>query len=91
MASTQEVYNRMFAGETVKIRMPSKRAFDSLRTALCKKNQLSVALDMTDLSVCATYDGENHLAEFRLDKPVRKAQLDRWEIVEDDSDGNSPE
>lgn len=90
MASTQEIYNRIFAGDTVKVRAPSKKAYDSLRTALCKKNTFSVALDMTDLSVCATYDRDTHVATFKLDKPARESNLDRWEVVDDErtSDDN---
>lgn len=91
MASTQEIYNRMFAGDTVKVRAASKKAYDSLRTALCKKNTFSVALALTELSVCATYDKDTHVAEFKLAEPARKVNLDRWDIVEESTDDHSSE
>lgn len=84
MSSVQQVYNRMFAGDAVRVRFPSKKAFDSLRTALCKKNTLSVALEMTELSVCGTYDAATGIGTFKLDKPARAANVNQWEVIEDE-------
>lgn len=95
MNSVQELYNRMFAGDVVRVRCAAVRDFNSLRTALCKKNSIPVALEMTTLSVCATYDSSTAVATFKLAESKRRTSEARWEIIEEESDdirsNDSPE
>jgi hypothetical protein len=84
MSSIQDVYNLMFTGETIKVVCETPEQFHSLRTALCKKNQISVALEITDKSVVATYEPPYGL--FKLADSKRKLSANRWQIVENDGE-----
>lgn len=87
MSSVQEIYNSLFAGETIKVRCANKAAFHSLRTSLCRKNNLSVALEMTTLSVCATYDTEKCVGSFQLTESRRVKVANNWLVIEEQPDG----
>jgi len=86
VSSVQQIYNRIFAGDTVKVRAATKAQYETLRTSLCKTNSIPVALEMTTLSVCGIFDAASGIATFKLAEPARKAAADRWQIVEDDDD-----
>jgi len=82
-SSVQEIYNRLFAGETLTLQFAAKTQFETLRTALCKKNTFSVALDMTSQSVIARWDAKTSRGRFWLGEPANKANLNKWQIIED--------
>jgi hypothetical protein len=81
MSTVQDIYNELFSGETVSVRLKSREEFETLRTSLCKKNQLQVALELTDGSICAIYDAEKQVGTFSLGTSKRAAAANRWEII----------
>lgn len=81
MASVQDVYNELFAGRVVTLTCRSLEQFHSLRTALCKKNQICYALDMTEGSIVGKYDSLTRTAIFQLAESARKKNQNKWEIV----------
>ncbi len=95
MSSIQHIYNELFSGKTLVIVCETFTDFESLRTALCKKNSICVALDMTTESIVARYDQEKKLGTYQLTMSRRQAASSKWQIVSvfggDDSDDPSAE
>jgi hypothetical protein len=94
MSSIQHIYNEIFSGKQLSVRCDSRTEFETLRTSLCKKNSVCVALDMTNESVIARYNEEKKIGTFSLGKSKRAAASFKWEIVEEsggDDEQNTPE
>ena len=89
-SSVQEIYNRLFAGETLTLQFVSKQQFETLRTALCKKNTFSVALDMTSQSVIARWTESTRRGRFWLGEPANKASQNKWQIIEEPETPENP-
>lgn len=81
MSTVQDIYNEIFTGATVTVACSSKAEFESLRTALCKKNQIQVALELVDGSILATWDELKEEASFTLGPSKRKLAANRWKIL----------
>jgi hypothetical protein len=87
-SSVQEIYNRLFAGEKLTLQFESKTQFETLRTALCKKNTFSVALDMTSASLIGRWDSERVRGTFWLGESASKANQNKWQIIENQAPEN---
>lgn len=84
MASLKELYNSLYEGP-VKVKIESKAQYETLRTALIRKNRLSVLLDITDKSIVASYDGEKQIGQFSLALSKRNKFKDKWEVISDEA------
>lgn len=82
MAGVQEIYNELFAGKTLTIACTDANEFHTLRTALCKKNQINAALELTDGSIVAQYDSDKQVGMFKLAPSQRKQAASRWQIID---------
>ncbi len=91
MSTVQDIYNEMFEGKTVTVACSDRKEFETLRTALCHKNQLNVALEITDGSVCASYDSNSLAATFKLAPSQRKQAASRWQIISATTEESSGE
>jgi hypothetical protein len=65
----------------VTIRFPSFREYETLRVALCKRNKLMTALDISDRSVIARWDEQGRQGTFSLGIPASREKKHSWEIV----------
>lgn len=81
MSTVQDIYNELFTGATVTVHCEDPKSFETLRTALCKKNQLQVALDLTTGSIIGRYDEQQQAATFTLGPSQRKLSENRWTIL----------
>jgi hypothetical protein len=88
MSSAQEIYNRLFAGEKLKLQFESFAHYETLRTMLCKKNSFCVALEMTSASVVARFDRELLQGTFELSEPVRLKNQNKWQILDSENFDN---
>lgn len=91
MSTSKAIYDKLFDGKTITVRCATFGEYESLRTSLCKHNNVYVALDMTSDSIIARYDKETQKATFKLAVSDRFKMRD-WEIVEESgesSDGNA--
>jgi hypothetical protein len=85
MAGTKEIYMLLFAGETVKIPVADRKEFESLRVMLHREHQTAWALEMTNDSLCGSYDKENQIASYWLGK-ARTLKRKDWKILPDEQD-----
>jgi hypothetical protein len=90
LSSAQQIYNELFAGKTVTVAFDTFTQFESLRTALCKKNQICVALDMTNASIVGTFNDKTNRGTFALTESTRKKKQNKWEIVNIQEAGEAP-
>jgi hypothetical protein len=88
MSSVDNIYSKLFAGDKVRIKLADNKEFETLRTALCRKNGQYVALDLSTQSVLATYDATSGIGEFVLGESKRRKQAARWEILPDSEDNH---
>ena len=85
-SSITEAYQQLFAGERLRIRVSSKREFEALRVAFHKQHQTPrFLLELTDDSICASYDSSAGIGEFWLGTPRRRKRVISFEIVGADS------
>lgn len=82
MSTVDDLFNRIFlaAPQPVKVRVASRKDYESLRTALVKKNAQLNALAGEE-SLCSSYEEASNIAEFWRGERRRK-QRTTFEILE---------
>lgn len=88
MSSVKEIYDKLFDGKAVTVACGTSDQFHSLRTALCKRNQIYVALDMTNGSIVGKFDAEKQRATYSLTASTRITSQNKWSIISIDEASN---
>lgn len=83
MSNVQEVFNELFDARTVTVQCSSLKDYHTIRTALCKKNQLFASFSVDAESICGRYDPVTSHATFTL--AARKNQPKQWKIIKPES------
>lgn len=87
MSTVKDIYEQLFTGERLAIRLATRKEFDSLRVALHKHHQHARdLLELTTESLCASYDAAQGLGTFWLGAPLRAKRQISYEIVSAQSD-----
>lgn len=82
MSSANEIYNTLFAGRRLEIRLADKKAFESLRVSLAKQHQhTKLLLELTDDALCASYS--EGIGTFWLGKARKAAKRVSFTIISD--------
>jgi hypothetical protein len=82
MSSPQDIYKSLFAGQRISVRLADKKAFESLRVALCREHQTpKLLLELTTDSLCASYNAEEAIGTFWLGIPRKSAKQHSYEII----------
>ena len=84
MSSVTEIYNTLFAGKKLEIRLANKREYESLRVALHKAHQTPrLILEITDDSLCASFDATQGVGTFWLGAPRQAMKKASFEILKE--------
>lgn len=95
MSTIDEIYSKLLLGKALTIQLDGAteqaqyHAFETLRTALCRKNSVHVGLEITDKSIVARFDAQKATGTFRLDWPARKLNASKWTIVAESEEADS--
>jgi hypothetical protein len=81
MSSPADIYKRIFAGEKLSI-VCNPSAYQSLRTQLCKHHRTAVALDLSDDSICSSYDTATATATYWVGRRRSGKKKFSYTIVE---------
>lgn len=84
MFNLQNIFNKIIAGEVVKIPMNSQAEYDSLRSSLLRKNRIYLAL-LDDLGGPNPFEGKYLKASWRLE-----TLTGTFELAEDSRRQNKP-
>lgn len=89
MSSVTDIYKTLFAGKKLEIRLANKREYESLRVALCKQHQTpKLLLELTDASLCASFDATQGVGTFWLGAPRRSTKSVSFEIISEEDNLN---
>ena len=84
-AEITELYNRLFTGKKVSVSVADKAAFESLRVALHVAHRVPrYLLEITNESLCASYDATQGIAIFYLGAPRRSRTRATFVIISED-------
>lgn len=79
------LYNSLFAGNRVSVKLGSKSAYESLRVALSRKHQTpKLLLELTNDSLCATYDVSQGIGTFWLGTRRKASQRAAFTIISEE-------
>lgn len=82
MSSATDIYNALFAGRKLEIKLSDKKAYESLRVALARQHQhTKLLLELTDDALCASY--AEGIGTFWLGKPRKATKNISFEIISD--------
>ena len=82
MSSPSDIYNTLFAGNKVSIKLDTKMQYNSLRVALCRLHQTpKMILEVTDDSLCASYDATQGIGTFWIGPPRKNLSKTDFQIV----------
>lgn len=72
--TTLEIYNRLVAGERIRVKLDTKLRYEVLRTELCRNHRITRdLLGLSDDAICSSL--KNGIGTFHLGIPQRAIKL----------------
>lgn len=88
MASAHDIYKALFAGSKLTIGFSSRKEFDCLRVAIQRYHKIPKDLEVTNDSVCASYDAATGLGTFWLGVRKRPSRTDFQIVSQENPDAD---
>jgi hypothetical protein len=90
MTTVSDIYKDLFAGRRLTIALADRKAFDSLRVALCQQHQTpKLLLELTSDSLCASFDASQGIGTFWLGTPRKAKRAVAFEILSSEDIGET--
>lgn len=72
--TTLEIYNRLVAGERIRVKLDTKLRYEVLRTELCRHHRITRdLLGQSEKAICSSY--KDNVGTFHIGIPARAAKL----------------